>query len=67
MSYPKFGPAAQTPEQRAQIVEKMQQTIPLLRKKAKLSAHVRQFYAQYVAGDLSWEQVSNAIHSMYNY
>lgn len=63
MSHPKFGPDAQTSEQRAQVVEKMQQTIPLLRLKAKLSAHVRQLYAQYVAGDLSWQQVSHAIHN----
>ena len=59
MSYDtKFGPAAQTPEQRAWVLEQMQRMVPSLRKKA--TAYTRQLYARYVAGELTWTQVSQA-------
>ena len=59
MTYnPKFGPAAQTPEQRAWVVEQMQRMIPSLKTKASNCA--QQLYARYVAGELSWEEVRQA-------
>jgi len=56
MAYnPKFGPAAQTPEQRAWVLEQMQDFIPSL--KTKATAYAEQLYARYIAGELSWSQV----------
>ncbi|MGI4742442.1 MAG: hypothetical protein ACRYG7_45370 [Janthinobacterium lividum] len=56
MTYnPKFGPAAQTPEQRAWVLEQMQRMIPSL--KTKACAFTQQLYARYVAGELSWSEV----------
>lgn len=60
MNYnPKFGPAAQTPEQRAWVLEQMQRVIPGL--KTKATAYAQQLYARYIAGELSWSQVRQAI------
>lgn len=59
MSYnAKFGPAAQTPAQRAWVVEQMQRMIPSL--KTKATADAQQLYARYVAGELSWTEVCQA-------
>jgi hypothetical protein len=55
---PKFGPVAQTPEQRAWILEQMQRSIPSL--KREVTAHAQQLYARYVAGELSWPEVYQA-------
>lgn len=55
---PKFGPAAQTPEQRAWVVEQMQRMIPSLNKKA--CAYTLQLYTRYVAGELSWTEMRQA-------
>lgn len=55
----RFGPEAQTPGQRSQVLEKMQQAVPRLRRRA--TAYVQQLYARYVAGELSWPQVWQAI------
>ena len=55
----KFGPAAQTPEQRTQVLRQMQDVIPSL--KTKATAYARQLYTQYIAGELSWPQVRQAI------
>ena len=55
----KFGPAAQTQEQRSWVLAQMQDAIPSL--KTKATAYMRQLFAQYVAGDLSWLQVRQAI------
>ncbi|MBJ6143784.1 hypothetical protein [Hymenobacter sp. BT559] len=52
---PKFGPAAQTPEQRAWVLEQMQRVIPVLK---KASPYIQQLYTRYIAGELSWSQVS---------
>ncbi|MGI4735844.1 MAG: hypothetical protein ACRYG7_11775 [Janthinobacterium lividum] len=52
---PKFGPAAQTPAQRAWVVTRMHQAIPSLKK--QLTAPARALYARYVAGELSWQQM----------
>jgi len=61
---PKFGPAAQTPEQRAWVLNQMQEAIPTL--KRRLNAHVRQLHARYVAGELSWTQMRQAMESAAN-
>jgi len=55
----KFGPAAQTPEQRAWVLAQMQRVIPSL--KTKCTAYAQQLYARYVAGELSWTQVREAL------
>ncbi|QKG56897.1 hypothetical protein GKZ68_09820 [Hymenobacter sp. BRD128] len=60
MNYnPAFGPAAQTREQRARVLQQMQATFPRL--KTKASAYARQLYERYVAGELSWLQVRQAL------
>ncbi|TGD80799.1 hypothetical protein [Hymenobacter wooponensis] len=51
----KYGPAAQTPEQRAYVLAQMQKAHPGLYKKA--TAYVTQLYRRYVAGELSWQDV----------
>ncbi|MGI4874551.1 MAG: hypothetical protein ACRYFX_25625 [Janthinobacterium lividum] len=55
----KFGPAAQTPAQRASVLTQMQDVIPSLKTKATVYAH--QLYDQYIAGELSWPQVRQAL------
>jgi len=57
----KFGPAAQTPEQRAWVLEQMQRVIPSL--KTKATAYAQQLYTRYVAGELSWLQVHQALNT----
>lgn len=58
MAYnPKFGPAAQTPEQRAWVLQQMQLIVPGLR---KATAQMQQLYARYVAGELNWAEVHQA-------
>ncbi|QJX48258.1 hypothetical protein HMJ29_15515 [Hymenobacter taeanensis] len=52
---PKYGPAAQTPEQRAYVLAQMQKAHPGLYK--KVTAYVAQLYRRYVAGELSWQDV----------
>jgi len=54
-----FGPAAQTPEQRAAVLARMQQALPRLRK--RLSPYVQQLHARYLAGELTWLQVCLAL------
>jgi hypothetical protein len=54
---PKFGPAAQTPEQRAWVLEQMQRLIPSLQ---RTTAYTQQLYRRYVAGELSWHEVHQA-------
>lgn len=54
----KFGPSAQTPEQRAWVLTQMQTVIPSLK---KTTAYAQQLYARYVAGDLSWPEVRQAL------
>ena len=55
---PHFGPAAQTPAQRAVVLACMQQALPNLRKEA--SPYVAQLHARYLAGELTWPQVYEA-------
>jgi hypothetical protein len=58
MSYnSKFGPAAQTPTQRAWVLQQMQAMIPGLR---KATIQVQQLYDRYVAGELSWSEMYQA-------
>lgn len=56
---PKFGPSAQTPQQRAWVLAQMQTVIPGL--KAKAPPHAQQLYQRYVAGELSWVEVRQAL------
>lgn len=59
MTYdPKFGPTAQAPAQRAWVLAQMQRMLPGL--KTKVSTDTQQLYARYVAGELTWYQVSQA-------
>lgn len=63
MTYdPKFGPAAQTPEQRTWVLEQMQSIIPSL--KTKATTYAKHLYSRYVAGELSWLQVRQALDTM---
>ena len=48
---PRYGPAAQTPAQRAQVLWQMKQTFPRLR---RASACVQPLFGRYVAGEISW-------------
>ncbi|MGI4874279.1 MAG: hypothetical protein ACRYFX_24230 [Janthinobacterium lividum] len=57
----KFGPSAQTPEQRTWVLQQMQEIIPSL--KTKAPAYAQQLYQRYVAGELSWPEVRQAIDS----
>ncbi|MGI4834219.1 MAG: hypothetical protein ACRYFK_12240 [Janthinobacterium lividum] len=50
-----YGPAAQTPAQRAEVLARMQQALPRLGK--QLSPYVQQLHARYLAGELTWLQV----------
>jgi hypothetical protein len=60
MSYDaKFGPAAQTPEQRAWVLQQMQAMLPNL--KVKVTAYAQQLYERYIAGELSWLEVRYAL------
>ncbi|MBF9221138.1 hypothetical protein [Hymenobacter ruricola] len=60
MAYdPRFGPSAQTPEQRANVLRQLQLTHPKL--KTQATAYARQLYARYVAGELSWPDVRRAL------
>lgn len=56
----RFGPSAQTPEQRTWVLAQMQATLPNL--KTKAPAFARQLYARYIAGELSWLDVDQALH-----
>jgi hypothetical protein len=53
-----FGPAAQTREQRTRVLQQMQSTFPRLKTKATYAC---QLYERYVAGELSWLQVRQAL------
>jgi hypothetical protein len=55
----RFGPSAQTPEQRALVLAQMHDAIPSL--KTNATAVAQQLYARYVAGELSWLDVHEAL------
>jgi hypothetical protein len=56
MSYdPKFGPNAQTPEQRAYVLRQLQSVNPSLKNKA--TAYAQELYSRYIDGELSWLRV----------
>ncbi|GAB3637945.1 hypothetical protein GCM10027422_35350 [Hymenobacter arcticus] len=57
----RFGPSAQTPEQRARVIGQMQDALPSL--KRHTTALARQLYAGYVAGELSWLEVHATLHA----
>lgn len=55
----KFGPSAQTPEQRAWVLRRMQEALPSLR--TKVTAYVQQCYDRYIAGELSWQEMRQTV------
>jgi hypothetical protein len=55
---PNFGPAAQTPEQRAWVLQQMQRVIPSLGERVPL--YVQQLFGRYIAGEISWSEVYQA-------
>ncbi len=59
---PKFGPAAQTPQQRAYVLKQLQVVNPHL--KTKATAYALQLYDQYVAGELAWLDVRQALDAV---
>ena len=61
LSTPLFGPAAQTPAQRVWVVTQMHQALPSLKK--QLTAPVQALYARYIAGELSWQQMRQAMEA----
>jgi hypothetical protein len=56
---PKFGPNAQTPEQRAYVLQQLQVTHPSLKKQA--TTYARQLYDRYIGGEISWMEVRQAL------
>lgn len=56
---PRFGPAAQTPQQREYVLQQLQAVFPRLRTKA--TAQARELYDRYVAGELTWPDVQLAL------
>ena len=57
----KFGPAAQTPAQRAWVLAQMQRMIPSLGK--NVTSYTQHLYDRYIAGELSWQEVQQARES----
>ena len=55
----RFGPQAQTPQQRAYVLAQLLAARPSLATKATAYAH--QLYARYVAGELTWPDVQQAL------
>lgn len=55
----RFGPNAQTPEQRAFVLAQMQAVFPSLR---RTTPYAQQLYAQYIAGERSWPEVRVALN-----
>jgi hypothetical protein len=51
----RFGPYAQTPTQRAYVLQQLQATKPRL--KTQASAFAQQLYTRYVAGEITWADV----------
>ena len=58
---PKFGPAAQTRQQRAYVLAQLQAVHPSL--KTKATAYARHLYARYIVGEMSWWDVHQALNS----
>lgn len=56
----RFGPSAQTPEQRALVLAQMKAAVPGLKNAPALA---RQLHARYVAGELSWLEVDQALRA----
>jgi hypothetical protein len=55
----RFGPTAQTPEQRAWVLQQMQALIPEL--KSYATGASQRLFACYVAGELSWADMRQAL------
>ena len=57
----RFGPTAQTPAQRAWVLEQMQAVVTDLKNKATTAN--QQLYARYVAGEISWAEMRQALEA----
>jgi hypothetical protein len=57
----RFGPKAQNPEQWALVLALMQDAIPSLKPKAL--AFGQPLFSRYVAGELSWSEVHDALYT----
>ncbi|WP_019948472.1 hypothetical protein [Hymenobacter aerophilus] len=56
----KFGPSAQTPDQRRFVLLRLLDAIPSLRTRA--TPYARQLYNRYVEGEMSWHEVRQALN-----
>ncbi|MDF7815863.1 hypothetical protein [Hymenobacter sp. YC55] len=59
----RFGSHAQTPAQRKWVLAQMQAFLPRL--KARNSPSAQQLYARYVAGELSWAAMRQALDAAF--
>ena len=57
----RFGPTAQTPAQRAWVLEQMQAVVTDLKNKATTAN--QRLYARYVAGEVSWAEMRQALEA----
>jgi hypothetical protein len=55
----KFGPGAQTPEQRAWVLAQMLDYLPSIR--TKVTAFAQQCYDRYISGELSWQEMRETL------
>ena len=57
----RFGPTAHTPAQRAWVLEQLQAIVTDLKNPATTAN--QQLYARYVAGELTWADVHQALNA----
>jgi hypothetical protein len=55
----RFGSCAQTPQERATVLRRLQEVYPRL--KTKATPFAEDLYARYIAGELSWCAVRRAL------
>ena len=58
----RFGPYAQTPQQRAYVLQQLQATIPRL--KTQASALAQQLYTRYIDGEITWADVRQRLDAI---
>jgi hypothetical protein len=56
---PRFGSDAQTPQQRAYVLKQMLAVFPHLQAKASMCASP--LFARYIAGEITWDEVRQAL------
>ncbi|GAA4030969.1 hypothetical protein GCM10022409_14000 [Hymenobacter glaciei] len=55
----RFGPCAQTPQQRAYVLHQLREALPKL--KTTVTPETEQLCARYIAGELTWADVRRAL------